>query len=189
MKLYQKWILAGVVLGTIVLSPHKSLAAAVGELSVTGSYSKSNLGNNAYSTSRRYMAALGVNLTSVTEIELSYTDTKSFFNYDPVQTTTVTEQALSLSLIQSLVPSSWIFQPYVKVGGAQYNRQQSGTISGVPTTPTESKSPSAVLGGGVRIYLLMNFSLEVEGVTFLPDMKISQAKDNFSATGGVSWHF
>lgn len=163
--------------------------ARTGSLSIMGSYSKTHYGNNTYSSSRRYTGSIAYNLTPVTEVELSYTDGHTFFNYDPVQTTAVDEQTLSLSLIQSLVPPSWVIQPYAKAGAAQYNRRQSGTINGIPTAEVKTKSPSAILGGGVRIFLLSNFSLKAEVVYMLPNMKVSEAKNNFSAQGGVGWHF
>jgi hypothetical protein len=160
-----------------------------GELSATGSYSRSNFGNNTYSTTRRWTTALSWFLTSVTALELSYTATDTFFNYDPVQTTSINEQALGLSLVQALVPQSFVIQPYVKGGVAQYNRKQSGTISGIPTAPTESKSPSGLLGAGAKIFLLRNFSLKIEAVTFLPDLLIKEAKNNFTVSGGFGWQF
>lgn len=169
--------------------PARLEAAMMGEISVMGSYSKTNFGNNTFSTTRRYTGAAAVNLTPVTQVELSYTYTDTFFNYDPIQTTSINEQVLSLSVVQSLVPPNWIIQPYGKGGVAQYNREQSGTVAGIPSAKTSSKSPSAVLGAGLRIYLLKNFSLKIEGVTYLPDMKFEEAKNNFSFQGGFGWSF
>ena len=160
-----------------------------GELSFTINFSRTDFGNNAYSTARRYTTALGVNLTPVTIIELSYFYSDTFFNQDPVQTTSINDQALGLSLIQAIVPPDWVIQPYVKAGAAQYNRKQSGTVAGIPTRETTTMSPSALIGGGVRIFLLRNFSLKLEGVTYLPDLKFSQANKNFGVEGGFGWHF
>jgi hypothetical protein len=160
-----------------------------GEVSVMGSFSKTDFGNNTYSTSRHYTATLGVNISPITEVELSYSYSDTFFNDDPIQTTSTNEQSLGLSLVQSLVPPQFIIQPYAKAGLAQYNRKQSGTTGGVPNVPTESKSPSAILGGGVRIFLLRNFSLKVEATTYLPNMHIDQGKNNFTVQGGIGWNF
>lgn len=175
----------------VLLVPLPSLYAAepFGELSLMGSYSKTDYGNGSYSASRRYSVTLGYNFTTTTEIEISYSISDSFFDNDPYQTTSINEQALGLSIVQSLVPRSWYIQPYVKVGAAQYNREQSGTIGTIPTTSTSSKSPSGLLGGGVRVYLLRNFSLKVEGVTYLPDMQIAEANKNFAVQGGAGWEF
>jgi hypothetical protein len=160
-----------------------------GEISAMGSYSKTSYSSYSYSTTRRYTATIGINLTSVTEIEASYTFTDTFLNQDPVQTSKTNEQILGLSIIQSLLPRSWIIQPYVKAGAAQYNRRQTGTLRGIPSTPSYSKSPSALLGGGLRIFFSRNFSLRSELITYLPDFHMSQAKDNFSIQVGFSFHF
>ncbi|MEW6057317.1 MAG: outer membrane beta-barrel protein [Bdellovibrionota bacterium] len=188
----KKWAIALLFFIALWLAPTREVHAGfelMGEVSLMISYSKTNFGENAYTTSRRYMGALSVYITPLTQIELSYTHTDTFFNYDPVQTTDINEQALGLSVIQALVPREWVVQPYGKAGIAQYNRKQSGTVAGIPTRPTSSKSPSAILGAGVRIFLLRNFSLKVEAVTFLPDMKFGEADDNFSVQGGMGWHF
>lgn len=190
-----KWKFAVFLLSAALwLAPLQALHAAGGfsldgELSVMGSYSKTDYGNNAYSTTKRYTATLGINITPTTEIEVSYGYSDSFINYDPIQTTSINEQNLGISLVQSLVPKSWVIQPYVKAGAAQYNRKQSGTVAGIPTNPTQTKSPSGILGGGIRIYLLRNFSLKVEGVAYLPNMNMSRAINNLAIQGGVGWHF
>lgn len=171
-----------------LLSQHAHAFPTV-EISAMGSYSKSNLGGNSYETTRRYTGTLGVNILPITEIELSYTHTHSFVNQDPVQTIDVVEQVLGLSVVQSLVPPDFWFQPYLKAGAAQYNRRQSGTIYGVGTRTVEAKSPSALLGAGIRIFFFRNLSLKIEGVTYLPDFHISQGKNNFAIQGGFGWSF
>lgn len=175
----------------IWLSPWSAVYAykPEGEVSVTASFSKTDYGNNSYSTTRRYTAAAGINITPVTQIELSYMYSDTFLNYDPIQTTSINDQVLSLSLVQSLVPPEFVFQPYAKAGVAQYNRKRTGTTYGVPDREINTKDPSAVLGGGVRIFLLRQFSLKVEAVTYLPKLKFGSADDNFSVQGGVGWHF
>lgn len=161
----------------------------LGEISAMGSYSKTSYSSYSYSTTRRYTATIGINITSVTEIEASYTYTDTFLNQDPYQTSKTNEQILGLSLIQSLFPKKWFVQPYLKAGAAQYNRRQTGTLRGIPTVPSYSKSPSALLGGGLRIFFTKNFALRSELVTYLPDFHMSQAKDNFSIQVGFSFHF
>lgn len=172
------------------LSPMSDLhAAAEGEVSLMVSYSKTDYGNNSYSKSKRYTAGAAINLTPVTQIELSYTNTDTFLNYDPIQTVETNEQVLSLSVIQSLVPPEFIFQPYGKAGAAQYNRRRRGTTYGVPDREILTKDPSAVLGAGVRIFLLRQFSLKIEAVTYLPNLEFGSADDNFGVQGGASWRF
>ena len=160
-----------------------------GELSLMASYSKTDYGNSNYSTTRRYTSAVGYNLTAITQIELSYIYADIFFNQDPYQTTSINEQALALSVVQSLVPPNYVIQPYLKGGVAQFNRRTNGTLSGIKLKENLTKSPSAIAGVGVRVYLLRNFSLKAEGVCYLPDFQFSQGKNNFAVQGGVSWSF
>ncbi len=159
-----------------------------GQASIMASYSKSDNGNHSYSTERRYTATLSINLTSVTEIELSFTSSKNFVNYDPYQTTTTYSDILGLSFIQTLVPANWPLQPYAKAGIGQYNRKQEGTINGIANTPVTTKSPSAILGGGLRIFVASAFSLKIEAVAYLPNMR-GPIRNNYSAQAGVGWHF
>lgn len=186
-----KWTFAVIVVLLLWLMPSSgALASGLdGEISLMGSFSKTDYGNNSYSTTRRYTATAGINLLPVTELELSYSYTDTFFNADPVQTSSVNEQALGLSIVQALLPPKLFLQPYIKAGAAQYNRKQSGTTAGIPTTPTSSKAPSGILGGGIRIFLLHNFSLKVEGVAYLPNFNVSKAINNFSIQGGISWNY
>ncbi len=197
-----KWKLAVGIFLLVWLMPLSALHAASapksaspnnggnsGEISLMGSFSKSDFGNDTYSTTRRYTATFGLNLTVLSELELSYAYTDNFFNGNPTQTTAVNEQSLGLSLVQGLLPPAMVIAPYVKVGAAQYNRKQSGSVAGIPTTPQVEKSPSGILGGGLRIFLLRNFSLKLEVVSYLPNFNISAAKNNFSAQGGIGWDF
>lgn len=160
-----------------------------GQASLMGSYSKTNYGKNSFSKSIKYTAAVSINLFPTTEIQLSYTQGQNFVNNDPVQTITIQEQILSLTVNQTLVPPRWLVQPYVKVGAAQYNRRQGGTISGIPETEIYTQSPSAVAGLGMRFFIASQFSLNGELVTYVPDFVFSEAKNNLSAQGGIGWHF
>jgi len=188
-KLAITWFFATVLVGLFSDPFLTDAFARNGQFSFMASYSKSNYGNNSYSTQRRYTFAGAMNLTPVTEIELSFTSSKAFINYDPYQTTTTNDAILGLSLIQVIVPPTWPIQPYVKVGAAQYNRKQTGTINGVPTAPTSTKSPSAIFGGGIRAFFARSFSLKLEITTYLPDMEVDQAKNNYAAQAGLGWHF
>lgn len=171
----------------LMLTSLTRVHAGTGEISLMGGYSKSTYGPNSYSTTRRYSASLGVNFTTTTEIELSYTYTDSFINDQPYQTTSTNEQVLALSLVQTLVPMNWPIQPYVRAGGAQYNKKQTGTVSGIPVPDVTSKSPSAVVGAGIRIIFFRVFSLKAEGVTYLPEH--TQVTKNFALQVGLGINF
>lgn len=158
-------------------------------LSGMGMYSRVRYNNSAESVTRRYTAAIGVLLTSITEIEFSYTRATTDFQDDPIQTNHTEERIMSGSLVQTLVPSSWVVQPYVKLGGAHYVRKQSGTIYGVATEPTESRSPSALIGGGMRFILSSTFSIKGEVVSIVPHMHWKDAENNVQYQVGVGIQF
>lgn len=156
------------------------------EISLMGSLSKTDYGNNTYSTSRHYTGTFGYFIAPTTELELSYENSSSFLNEDPAQTSTTSEQSLGFSLIQNLTPPRSMVNPYIKGGVGQYNRQENGTISGIPSIPVDTKSPTGILGAGLRIALFRGFSLKGEGVTYLPDFHMSEAPLNFSIQIGLS---
>jgi hypothetical protein len=159
------------------------------EVSALGAFSKTDYGNGTYSTSRHYTGEIGWNILPVTELEVSYSYSNNFFNSDPVQTTSSTDQTLGASVVQSLMPPHSFLELYVKGGAGQYNRTQTGTINGIPTKTVESKSPSGILGGGIRIHLTRGFELKAEGTAYLPNFNISGALNNFTVQGGLGWQF
>ncbi|MBI2605501.1 MAG: porin family protein [Deltaproteobacteria bacterium] len=161
----------------------------LGEMSLLGSYSKTTYGADSYATSKRYTASLGYNLTLLTQVEVAYTTVNRYFRQADVQSVTVEEQTLSASLVQTLVPPDWYFQPYVKGGAAQYNRRQNGSVNGIPTREVYTKSPSFVLGAGARVFFMRNFSFNAEFITYFPDLKWPEGKNNIAFEGGLSWHF
>jgi hypothetical protein len=169
----------------------QTVSADVGEISVLGAYSKSNFGGGNFTRTRRYTASFALNLTSITEIEASYMYSDSFYNQSsgPVQTISTNEQSLALSLVQTLVPASWPIQPYVKAGAAQYNRRQRGTEDGVATREVSTKSPSAVVGAGLRIILFGGFSVKGEVTSIIADFRWRDAKNNVNAQVGLGWNF
>ncbi len=175
----------------LVLSPLKKLHAATqtGEMSFLVSFSKSTYGDDNYSTNKKYTLSAGYNLTPVTEIEIGFTTSESYYKNSYYQTVTQNDQTLSASFVQFLVPQDFYFQPYVKAGAAQYNRKQNGTIYGVATPEVYTKSPSGLAGAGARMFFFGNFSFKIEAVMYFPDFKYGKGKDNYSVEGGLSFRF
>ena len=186
-----KYILFLTALFSLVFhsNPHAGKSGRQGSASLMGSYSKTTYGPDTYSTGRRITTALAYNLTDVTEIEISYTYSKSLFKQAEIQSITEEEQTLSGSVIQTLVPPDWVFQPYAKGGAAQYNRKQNGTVSGIPTREVYTKSPSFLLGVGARVFFLQNFALKVEAIEYFPDFKFNEGANNIAVEGGLSYYF
>jgi hypothetical protein len=163
-----------------------SFASRVFELSLRGNYSKTNYGVGAYSTTKRYSISLGMNITPITEFEVGFMNEDSLYKNAEIQVVETREQSLYGSLVQTLVPPSFIFQPYIKGGAAQYNRKQTGRIYGVPTESIDTKSPSFLIGGGIRLYFTQHIAFRVEAISYMTNFKPSEAKNNFAVEVGVT---
>ena len=186
-KFYLTFIIF-LALNSFIFSKNAS-AYSLLEISFMGAYSKTKFSGNSYSRTKRYSASLGLNLTATTEIELAYMYANTYLNNNPYQTQSTNEQTLSLSLVQTIVPPTWYLQPYLKAGAAQYNRKQEGSVQGIPSPTSQRKSPSAVAGFGVRALITRFFSIKGEAQWILPDFHVGEAKNNFSAQGGISFQF
>lgn len=187
----KKSVLFIFVFTIIIFAPWNHLYAAMqtGEMSLLASYSKSTYGDDNYSTTKRYTISFGYNLTAITQVEIGYTYSDSYYKNSYYQTMNQNDQTLSASVVQFLVPQEFYFQPYVKAGAAQYNRRQNGTIYGIATPEVYTKSPSGVAGAGARMFFLGNFSFKLEAVMYFPDFKFAKGKDNFAIEGGLSFRF
>ncbi len=160
-----------------------------GEISILAYYSKTTYGDDVYATSRKFTGAFGLHMTPLTELEVAFTSTNTFFKQQSIQTVTVEEKILSASFVQTLVPPDFLIQPYLKLGGAQYNRKQNSTIAGLKSPEVYTKSPSVLAGGGLRIFVLGQFSIKMEMLMYFPELKFKQGKDNFSFEAGMGWAF
>ncbi len=161
------------------------------ELSLLAGFSKTSYGEGTYTKSSRFTGSLAVNITSLTQIELGYTDSRSRYVSNSATSSSTTQtwdRNLSLAIVQSLLPKSFIVQPFIKGGAAQLYRIQKLTYDGVAQPESVLKQPSGVLGAGLRIFLHRNISLKCELTTYLPNFHISAAKDNYDWEAGLSFH-
>lgn len=170
-----------------------SSSAAFGqvfELSLLAGFSKTSYGGGTYSKSSRYTGSAAFYITSLTQIELSYTDSRSKYvsAATPNSTTQTWDRTLSLAIVQALLPKSFLLQPFVKGGAAQLYRIQKVTYDGVDQPDSVLKQPSGVLGAGVRFFFHTNISLKFELTTYLPNFRIMAAKDNYDWDAGLSFH-
>lgn len=163
----------------------------IGEIGALVNFSRADYGNGTYSKTRRFTGSFAYYLTQSMQIELSYSDGRTFYNSNgsPRSTTDTWDRNLSLAINQALLSGDSVIQPYVKAGAAQLNRIQSITIEGVQQADSVLKQPSGVLGTGIRIFLSSSLSLRAELTTFLPDFHISAAKENYDWEAGLSFHF
>lgn len=163
----------------------QSASAGPLELSASFAFNGSNYGNNNYEWTRRYEFSVGYTFWGVSELEVSVQDITTRTKIDSVADTTFHDRIYSVDWVQSFTKAS-TFQPFVKVGIGQLNRDAYGTYYGGTAPPALYDSLTGVLGAGLRIYIVRAFSLKVEGTTYLAGGMISTWKDNFAFDAGFS---
>jgi hypothetical protein len=183
-----------------LLSMASDSQAGALEISGTIAYGKANLGKNAYSRQNRYSAEIAWRFTKVSAFEASYMRSRTkisqpisldFLLFQTInQAVTYDDQVISLSWVQNLVPSSFIVQPYFKVGGGRLFRRQTVEYSALFSKQVVSqKSDTGVGGLGLRIFLTKNMALKGEVVTYVPKFRFSTWKDSQMFSVGLSWIF
>lgn len=160
----------------------------MGEISGMMNVSRSDYGNGNYGKSRKITGSLAYYLTTTTQIELSYSDSRTTYysSASPRETTDTWDRSLSLTLNQSLLPPTFIIQPYIKGGAAQLYRIQSINYEGVQQPDSILKQPSGVAGAGLKLYLSRNLAIRFELETFMPDFHLAGAKENYNWEAGIS---
>jgi hypothetical protein len=184
MKLKQ-WSVA-IVLGLLVSLSCRSASAGTIELSGSFSFNQSNYGPSNYEWTRSWSGSIGYYFFILSEIEISFEDVLNRSNLALSGDTTFHDQIYSIDWVQSLAPKDFFFQPYVKIGIGQLNRDASGTYPTGQSPPLIYDSVTAVAGAGVRFFLGHFFALHVEGTSYLTDGNISTWSDNFSFKAGFS---
>jgi hypothetical protein len=169
--------------------PTRALAAEAGtiELSLGGSYTHSTYTNTDYEWSRRYGASAGYYLTSMTELEFSYQDSVDRTKITNFEDTTFHDQVYGLTVSQSFFDKTSWFQPYVKVGIGELNRDASGVYVGGTSPPQTEDNVTGILGAGLKLYVTKAFGFRGEFTSYIVS---GQAwTNNLSATFGFSVFF
>ena len=138
---------------------------------------------------RRLGASIGYYFWALSEIEFSVQDVLYRTKISTVEDTTFHDQIYSVGWVQSLTSKQSGFQPYLKLGVGQLNREASGTYWSGGNPPTIYDSLTVVMAAGLRIYVLKTLALRGEGTSYLTGGMLSTWKDNFSVNGGVSIYF
>lgn len=132
---------------------------------------------------------MGYYLMELTELEFSAADIFNRTVIPSEQDIAVHDQLYSLNLVQALLPKSWGFQPYVKVGLGQLIRELSGNYADGTSLESISGSLSGILGAGLRLYVSRDFSIRSEATTYLTAAAISSWQDNLAFSVGLSYYF
>jgi hypothetical protein len=178
------------ILGWILILLFPSAASAKAfEISGNFSFSKNSYGNAGYEWTRRWGASVGYTFWGVSEFEISVEDVTYRTVITNYQDTTFHDQIYSFDLVQSFTSKEAFLQPYVKIGIGQLNREASGTYSGGSSPPAIYDALTVIAGVGLRIFIVKNFGLRAEALTYLTGGAISTWQDNVSFNGGVSIYF
>lgn len=164
--------------------------AGVFEFSIGFNYSRSNYAQDSYTWSRRIGGSIAYHFTATSGIEWSYqqiTD-RTFVSGGALQNTTFNDQVYSLNWVQSFLPKEAVFQPYIKAGLGQLNRDASGTYSGGVSPPARLDALTGVLGTGFRLYITRTFAIRGEATTYLQGAELRTWQDNLGFTLGTSFY-
>jgi hypothetical protein len=169
--------------------PTRALAAEAGtiELSLGGSYTHSTYTNTDYEWSRRYGASAGYYLTSMTELEFSYQVSVDRTKITNFEDTTFHDQVYGLTVSQSFFDKTSWFQPYVKVGIGELNRDASGVYVGGTSPPQTEDNVTGILGAGLKLYVTKAFGFRGEFTSYI--VSGQSWTNNLSATFGFSVFF
>lgn len=126
-------------------------------------------------------------------LELSYTDATTIveskaFTADPRRVTKQRSQILGADLIFVLAEKTALFQPYIKGGVAQINRQQTVQIEGQDTytnDPEKALAPS--YGVGLKIALTDSFNLKFSYDAWKTPVGNDTSTDDSAFRAGISW--
>jgi hypothetical protein len=160
------------------------------ELSSGFSFNKTDYGSGNFSWTRRYGANFGYNFWDTSEIELSFQDSVVRTMITGYEDTTFHDQVYSLNWVQSLAPKDSLFQPFIKAGIGQLNRDASGMYYALGVAPPSTEDTvTGILGAGLKIHLTRSFGLRGEATSYLTNGRISTWKDNIGVTAGLSFYF
>ncbi len=183
------WLVAALFATLLPMLLPWNAAAGVIETSGGFSFNKTTYGDNSFSWTRRYTASFTYYFTEISSIELAYQDAYSRNKILGLEDTTFHDKVYSVNWVQHLTGRDFPVQPYFKVGIGQLNRNATGTYATGGSPPQSEDSLTAILGGGLKIYLTKTFGLRGEATSYLTGAKISTWKDNISATAGISIYF
>ncbi|MBL7713980.1 MAG: outer membrane beta-barrel protein [Bdellovibrionales bacterium] len=177
-------------IGVVGLGAFSSAHAGVVELSTGFSYSRSNYAAGSYTWNRRIGGSVAYHFSATSGIEWAFqmiVDRTVIAN-GTLQDTTFNDRVYSLNWVQSFLPRESVFQPYVKIGIGQLNRDAEGTYSGGVSPPARLDALTGVVGMGFRLYLTKTFAIRGEATTYLQGAELRTWQDNLGFTLGTSFY-
>ena len=159
------------------------------EVSAGFSFNESNYGDSNYSWTRRWGTSVGYHFTPITEIEASFQDVLDRNHIVNYEDTTFHDRIYSVNIVQSIFGKDALFDPYVKLGVGQLNRDATGTYAFGSSPYSQVDSLTVLVGVGVRIHLSQRFGLRGEASSYLNGGSIRTWQDNVAISAGFSVYF
>jgi hypothetical protein len=184
-----KLLVAGFLGLGVFLSAEKTASAGVWEFSAAFSYNRSNYSDQNFNWTRRIGLGLGYYFTERSEIEFSAQDVIDRTSIQGFEDTTFHDQIYSLNWIQYITDKDAPFQPYLKLGVGQLNREASGSYALGVAPPAILDEVTVIIGGGAKLFITKSFGLRLEAVSYVAGGSISTWDQNFSVTMGLSVYF
>lgn len=159
------------------------------EFTVEASYSRQKYDATSFTWNRRWAASIGYTILNMTEIELSYQKIDSQTVYGTYQNVSYHDNVYSLDIVQALLPRSYFFQPYARIGIGQLNRNAEGVFANGTAPPAILDSITGVIGLGTKIFLSRRFAIRIQATSYLSGGDISTWSQNISTNLGVTFVF
>lgn len=163
--------------------------AGVFEVAYSFGFNRTTYSEESFAWNRRQSVAFGYHFTDVSGIEFAFQDITSRTLILGFQDTTLHDQIYSVNWVQALAGRNAVFQPYLKLGFGQLNRNASGNYLGVVAVPTQVDSITVVMSAGIRIAVFRNTGLKLEATSYLEGGSIRTWKDNVAGALGLSIYF
>lgn len=184
----KRWSFAVISFVLSLVGVSSALANPI-EISLDGSYSRQNYDSDTFSWNRRWSASFGYTFLAMSEIEFSYQQIESQTVIGTFQNVKYKDQVYSVDLVQSLLPKSFFFQPFFRVGIGQMNRNAEGFFSNGTAPPAIFDSLTGVAGIGTRIFLSRRFAIRLQATSYIAGGDLNTWNQNIAFSAGISLIF
>lgn len=178
------------VLSLIVFYCGITAQAGMFELGGSYSWSRSNYNAGSFNRTRSYGLSLGYYFTQDSELQFSYSDSKTDTYVPSVQDTSYHDRVYSLNMIYYLFDDKDPFRPFFRIGVGQLNRDATGSYpSSGYSAPGRLDQVSVIGGIGFKLKLTSQIALKSEATSYLTGGSIGSWQDNLSYSVGGAFYF
>lgn len=166
--------------------PSLAHAQGVWELSAGGGYNRTRFTDRDFSWSRRYTGAVAFYFLESSQVELAVQTSRERVKLSGFQDTIINDTTMSVSWLQSFFGRQALFQPYLRLGVGQLNRDATGTFASGAQPPAILDVVTVVIGAGLRLRVSARLGVRVEAVSYLERGNINTWRNNVAINYGIS---